>query len=56
METGADMAECDVRRTADGSVVLMHDAALKRTTGGAPSRGTVNAPSNARADACQPRS
>jgi glycerophosphoryl diester phosphodiesterase len=29
---GADMVEVDVRRTADGALVLMHDATLARTT------------------------
>ncbi len=31
---GADMVELDVRRTADGKLVLMHDATLNRTTTG----------------------
>ncbi len=29
---GADMVEVDVRRTADGALVLVHDGALDRTT------------------------
>lgn len=29
---GADMVEVDIRRTADGALVLMHDATLARTT------------------------
>lgn len=33
-ELGADLAECDVRLTADGQVVLMHDGAVDRTTDG----------------------
>lgn len=33
IEEGADYAEIDVRMTQDGTVVLMHDASLKRTTG-----------------------
>jgi glycerophosphoryl diester phosphodiesterase len=33
IEEGADYAEIDVRMTKDGTVVLMHDASLKRTTG-----------------------
>ncbi|GGF30938.1 glycerophosphoryl diester phosphodiesterase [Marmoricola endophyticus] len=30
---GADLVEVDVRRTADGALVLMHDASVRRTTG-----------------------
>lgn len=30
---GADFAECDVRLTRDGEVVLLHDATLRRTAG-----------------------
>ena len=33
IEEGADYAEIDVRMTADGSVILMHDASLVRTAG-----------------------
>jgi glycerophosphoryl diester phosphodiesterase len=33
-ELGADMAELDVRLTADGHVVALHDATLDRTTTG----------------------
>jgi len=33
-ETGADFFEADVRTTADGQLVLMHDAAVDRTTNG----------------------
>jgi glycerophosphoryl diester phosphodiesterase len=32
LAVGADMVEVDVRRTADGALVLMHDATLRRTT------------------------
>lgn len=31
---GADMVELDVRNTADGALVLMHDATIDRTTSG----------------------
>ena len=34
LDAGARAAECDVRCTADGHVVLLHDAALDRTTDG----------------------
>lgn len=34
VEHGADMAEIDVRLTADQQLVLMHDATLERTTDG----------------------
>lgn len=33
-ELGVDFIECDVRRTSDGVIVLMHDAAINRTTDG----------------------
>lgn len=33
IEDGADYVEVDVRHTADGRVVLLHDASLLRTTG-----------------------
>jgi len=32
-EQGADGVECDILRTADGRVVMMHDKTTKRTTG-----------------------
>jgi glycerophosphoryl diester phosphodiesterase len=32
---GADYSETDIRRTADGELVLLHDATLDRTTDGA---------------------
>lgn len=32
LASGADMVEVDVRRTADGALVLMHDESLARTT------------------------
>lgn len=34
LEYGAGGAECDVRRTKDGGLVLMHDGDVKRTTNG----------------------
>ena len=34
LEAGADVAEIDVRLTRDGKLVLMHDAAVDRTTDG----------------------
>lgn len=33
-EAGVDMVEADVRMTADGTLILMHDAAVDRTTDG----------------------
>ncbi len=40
VELGAEMIECDVNITRDGTLVMMHDATLDRTTNGA---GRVNA-------------
>ena len=37
---GADFVEIDVRRTADGVLVALHDASVRRTTDG---RGQINA-------------
>ncbi len=34
IELAVDFIECDVRRTSDGAIVLMHDAAVNRTTDG----------------------
>ena len=31
---GADVVECDVRATSDGSLLVLHDALLDRTTSG----------------------
>jgi len=38
LEVGADLVEFDVQLTRDGAVVILHDAALERTTTG---RGDV---------------
>ena len=35
VEVGADGIECDVQRSADGHLVLIHDDTVDRTTGGA---------------------
>jgi glycerophosphoryl diester phosphodiesterase len=40
VELGAEMIECDVNITRDGTLVMMHDATLDRTTNGT---GRVNA-------------
>lgn len=40
LEQGADLIELDVQGTRDGNVVIIHDAALDRTTNG---RGPLNA-------------
>src|SRR3954447_12729379 len=34
LDLGADGIECDVQRTADGEMVLIHDDAVERTTNG----------------------
>jgi glycerophosphoryl diester phosphodiesterase len=39
LAAGADVLEMDVRSTADGNLVVLHDATVDRTTDG---RGTVN--------------
>src|SRR3954471_1938214 len=38
IDLGADGIECDVQRTADGELVLIHDDTVERTTNGT---GTV---------------
>jgi glycerophosphoryl diester phosphodiesterase len=38
LEHGADRVEVDVRRTADGALVLLHDATPRRTTDVGPER------------------
>ena len=40
IEQGADMLECDVRLTADGHLVCVHDRRIDRTSDG---RGVVSA-------------
>src|SRR5512141_3111650 len=34
LDAGADFIETDVRTTADGRLVIMHDGSVDRTTGG----------------------
>lgn len=34
IEAGMELAECDLRRTKDGRIVVMHDARVNRTTDG----------------------
>lgn len=34
IEAGMELAECDLRRTRDGRIVVMHDARVNRTTDG----------------------
>jgi glycerophosphoryl diester phosphodiesterase len=34
IEQGADVIECDVRRTADGALLVLHDPTVDRTTSG----------------------
>ena len=34
IEMGTDRIECDIRRSADGHLVMMHDATVERTTDG----------------------
>jgi len=34
IEAGMELAECDLRRTRDGRIVIMHDAQVNRTTDG----------------------
>lgn len=34
IEAGMELAECDLRRTKDGRIVVMHDARVSRTTDG----------------------
>jgi glycerophosphoryl diester phosphodiesterase len=41
IEIGADFLELDVRRSADGEIVCMHDAAVDRTTDGAGAVGDL---------------
>jgi len=48
---GADYAETDVRRTADGALVLLHDATLERTTNAAGPVSAMTLGELARVDA-----
>jgi glycerophosphoryl diester phosphodiesterase len=48
LELGLDVVEIDLRTTADGAIVLMHDASVQRTTDGA---GRVSAMTLARLEA-----
>jgi glycerophosphoryl diester phosphodiesterase len=41
MAAGADAVECDVHRTRDGALVLMHDADVSRTTDGSGDIGSL---------------
>lgn len=43
IEAGADVIEIDVRATADGELIVLHDAAVDRTTSGAGRVGEMSA-------------
>ena len=49
IEQRADVVECDVRRTADGALLLMHDATVDRTTSGSGELRAMTAAQAARA-------
>lgn len=49
MELGADAIELDVRRTADGVLLVVHDATLDRTTGATGVIARLSGPKVARA-------
>ncbi len=51
LELGADAAECDVRVSRDGEVVLLHDNRLDRTTDGTGRVGTKSLRELSRLDA-----
>jgi len=42
IELGVDAVECDVRLSADGELVLMHDATVDRTTNGSGAVGEMD--------------
>ena len=42
MDEGADALECDVRLTADGHLVCVHDRNVRRTAGAAKSNGVIS--------------
>lgn len=50
-EIGADILEMDVRRTADGELVIIHDASVDRTTNGTGAVGTLTLAEIKRLDA-----
>lgn len=52
--SGADAVEIDVRATADGELVLMHDATLDRTVGDARDPGDVTLEEFRRLEALDP--
>lgn len=51
IELGADGIECDVQRSADGEVVLIHDDTVDRTTDGSGAVGELPRATLARLDA-----
>src|SRR5437763_5502184 len=51
LELGADGFELDVRRCADGTIVVVHDATVNRTTNGSGRVGDLSYPQLSRFDA-----
>ncbi len=51
LDAGAPACECDVRRAADGTIVLMHDATVDRTTSGSGAVAELTAAQLAALDA-----
>src|ERR1700741_1620591 len=51
LEQGAAVIEADVRRTADGALLVLHDADLDRTTSGSGPLGQMGAEEARRLDA-----